>query len=442
MRPPSIERPSALTTGIRVRRAEPLVLSLGALTVLWSLATASSRLQEAARDHRGLILAFALAIVVGEQFRIRMPSGRVAAPVSTASAIALAVLAAVYGHPSFDVPAGVVTLVTAVSLTIGALIRLALRHTFEWYVVAARTIGVAVTATLIRAVPLDGVGAWAWQLEYSRPTWFVALVMMAAAAAGLYIEILLTGLVHAQRRALPAANALREELGEAPALTLGVLAAGPLVAFLAPVVGLAALPLGLLPMVLTYIAVRRYTTNRATYRQTIATLSRLTDVAGYTPTGHAARVASRSVSIARSMGMHAEEVQELEYAALLHDLGQVGLRSPIPDGATVLAAPDDQRRIASEGARIVRRTEVLDRVADLMERQTTPFRHVREWGEEVPLESRIIKVANAFDDYSHGRADAASIDAALERINLGLGYEYDPEVVEALIRSVHLTPPT
>ena len=39
----------------------------------------------------------------------------------------------------------------------------------------------------------------------------------------------------------------------------------------------------------------------------------------------------------------------------------------------------------------------------------------------------------------------ASIEAALERIHLGLGYEYDPEVVEALIRSVrttaaHLTP--
>jgi len=419
-----------------------LVLGLGVLTVVWSLATSSSQLQQATRDHTGVLLAFALAIVVGEQFRVRMPSGRVAAPVSTASAIALAVLAAVHGHPSFDVPAGVVTLMTAGSLAAGALIRLALRHTFEWYVVAARTIGVAVTATLMRDVHFDGAGVWAWQLDPSRPIALVAIVMMGAAAAGLYVEILLTGWVRAQRRALPVVNALREELGEAQALTLGLLAAGPLVAFLAPVVGLAALPLGLLPMVLTYVAVRRYTTNRATYRQTIATLSRLTEVAGYTPTGHASRVAARSVSIARSMGMHAEAVQELEYAALLHDLGQVGLRSPIPDGATVLAAPDDQRKIASEGARIVRRTEVLDRVADLMERQTTPFRHVREWGEKVPMESRIIKVSNAFDDFSHGRADAKSIDAALERIQLGLGYEYDPEVVEALIRSVRTTPPT
>lgn len=432
---------SSAGTSTHTSRAEFVVLALGALTVALSLVTDASRLGDVMRAHTGALAAFALAIIVGEQFRVRMPSGRVTAPVSTASAIALAVLGEIQGHVMFDVPAGIVALVVAASLGLGAIVGWALHRGIEWYVVASRTIGVGVTASLMRAVPLDGAGAWAWQLDLERPPWLVAIVMMGAAAAGLYVDLLLTGLVRAQRWSLPVVSTLREELGEAQALTLGVLAAGPLVAFLAPVVGLAALPLGLLPMVLTYIAVRRYTTNRQTYRQTIATLSRLTEVAGYTPTGHASRVAARSVSIARSMGMHAEELQDLEYAALLHDLGQVGLRSPIPDGATVLAAPDDQRRIASEGARIVRRTEVLDRVADLMERQTTPFRHVREWGEKVPMESRIIKVSNAFDDFSHGRADAASIEAALERIHLGLGYEYDPEVVEGLIRSVHQTPP-
>ncbi|WP_353953040.1 HD domain-containing phosphohydrolase [Knoellia sp. S7-12] len=423
-------------------RAEPVVLFLAAVTVVWSLATEHATIIDSIKEHRSVFVAFPVAIVVGEFFRVRMPSGRVVAPVATASAIALAVLGPVYGQPTFDVSAGVISLVVSAALSVGLLLRRITGRASEWYIVAARTIAVGVTAAVLRAPSFGGGGAWAWLLDPGRPEWLVALVMMGAAAAGLYVDLVLTGLVRAKRRALPVASTLREELGEAQALTLGVLAAGPLVAFLAPVVGLASLPLGLLPMVLTYFAVRRYTTNRETYRQTIATLSRLTEVAGYTPTGHASRVAARSVSIARSMGMHAEDVQELEYAALLHDLGQVGLRSPIPDGATVLAAPADQRRIASEGARIVRRTEVLDRVADLMEGQTTPFRHVREWGEKVPLESRIIKVSNAFDDFSHGRADATSIDAALERIHLGLGYEYDPEVVEALIRSVKMTPPT
>ncbi|KGN39615.1 HD-GYP domain-containing protein [Knoellia subterranea] len=417
-------------------RVERLVLAIAIAMVVWAVVSGYDGLLAAVGDHSVVLGSFLVVIAVGELFRVRMPSGRVAAPVATGSALALALLGPVYNRADLDVSSGVVTLVLAAALVLAMVIRKALKRSTEWYLVAARTIGATVTAWLVRIGSDGGHGVWAWQVNAERPSWLVAVVMLLAAAVGLYIDLVLTALVRARRKGLPGAVTLRDELGEAQALTLGVLAAGPLVAFLAPVIGLAALPLGLLPMVLTYVAVRRYTNNRATYRQTIGTLSRLTEVAGYTPTGHAARVAARSVTIARVLGMHAQEIQDLEYAALLHDLGQVGLRSPIPEGATVMTSPDDQRRIASEGARIVRRTEVLDHVADLMERQTTPFRHVREWGEQIPVESRIIKVANAFDDYSHGRADQASVDAALERIHLGLGYEYDPEVVEALIRTV------
>ena len=418
----------------RRHRIESLVLLIGAMTLLWSLVDAGDDLVATVGRHPGTLGAFLAVITVGELFRVVMPSGRIAAPVATGAGIALALLGPVYGLAEFNVDAGVVTLVVATALGLALALRTLLGRPAQWYLVAARTVGISVTATLMRLGEGNGPGVWVWELADDRP-WVVALVMLAAAAAGLFADLVLTGLVQSERWELPAATTLRDELGEAQALTFGVLAAGPLVAFLAPVVGLLALPLGLLPMVLTYVAVRRYATNRATYRQTIAALSRLTEAAGYTPAGHASRVAERSVAIARSMGLTADQIQELEYAALLHDLGQVGLRSPIPDGATVLAAPDDQRRIALEGARIVRRTEVLDDVADLMERQTTPFRHVREWGEEVPLASRIIKVANAYDDFSHGRTDPTSVDAALERIHLGLGYEYDPEVVEALIRT-------
>ncbi len=49
-----------------------------------------------------------------------------------------------------------------------------------------------------------------------------------------------------------------------------------------------------------------------------------------------------------------------------------------------------------------------------------------------PLPSRIIKVANAFDDLTGGRSHPRTSLAAMERIHLGLGYEYDPQVVEAL----------
>ena len=103
------------------------------------------------------------------------------------------------------------------------------------------------------------------------------------------------------------------------------------------------------------------------------------------------------------LGISDRDLRDLEYAALLHDLGQISLIEPIPGGATVLAAPSDQRDIADEGARIIRHAEGLDTVADYVEAQTTPYRQVRELGEEVPMASRIIKVANAFDDLTGGQ---------------------------------------
>lgn len=422
------------------RHVEPLIFGLAAASILAAFVTDMSSLTDALTVHALVIAAFVSAIAIGDVFRVQMPSGRVMTPVATASAIGLAVLGPVEGQSPFDVPAGVVLIIVAAASGVGLGLCRMLGRPVDWSAAAARTIGVGITAALMRNLPISDGGPWAWQLNPDKPRWLIAVIMLGVAAAGLYVDLVLTGLVRARRRSMTMGRALAEELGEAQALTLGLLAAGPVVALLAPVVGILGLPLGLLPMVFTYIAVRRFVTNRETYRQTIATLSKLTEVAGYTPSGHATRVASLSVGIGRVMGLTSAEVEDLEYAALLHDLGQVGLRSPIPEGATVLAAPDDQRRIASEGATIVRRTEVLDRVADLMERQTMPFRHVREWGEEIPVPSRIIKVANAFDDFSHGSTDPDAVAAALERINLGLGYEYDPEVVDALIRSIPAQP--
>ena len=238
--------------------------------------------------------------------------------------------------------------------------------------------------------------------------------------------------MRSERQRTPWLAALRDEFGEVAPLTLAVVASGPMVALMAPALGLFSLPVALFPLAITYLAVGRYARNRVTYRQTIATLSHLTEHGGYTPAGHAERVADLSVRIGRVLGISDRDLRDVEYAALLHDLGQISLIEPIPGGATMLAAPSDQRDIADEGARIIRHAEGLETVADYVEAQTTPYRQVRELGEEVPMASRIIKVANAFDDLTGGRDDPAEIRAANERIHLGLGYQYDPEVVEAL----------
>ena len=94
------------------------------------------------------------------------------------------------------------------------------------------------------------------------------------------------------------------------------------------------------PLLLTQFSFRRYAAVRATYRQTIASLARATEIAGYTPHGHARRVAALSRAVGRELGLSEPELTVLEYAALMHDIGQLSLVDPVPAGATApLPAP-------------------------------------------------------------------------------------------------------
>jgi HD-GYP domain len=262
----------------------------------------------------------------------------------------------------------------------------------------------------------------------------LALVMVLISAFALTVEVLLLALVRAARSHAPFLRSFQDEFVAAFGLTAALSATGALVALAERPLGVLAIPLFLFPLGLTQFAVQRQSAIRRTYGQTIRTLSLLTEFGGYTEPGHASRVAELSLAMGKLLGMSERDVLDLEYAALLHDIGQVSLAEPIPGGATVLAAPADQRRIAHDGAEIVRQTGVLDNVAVILEAQTTSYRHVRELGEDLPLASRIIKVCNAYDDMAGSRPSTVRHNAAMERINLGLGYEYDPRVVDALVR--------
>ena len=142
------------------------------------------------------------------------------------------------------------------------------------------------------------------------------------------------------------------------------------------------------------------------------------------------------------------ELLALEYAALMHDIGQLSLRDPIPGGATVLVSRQDQQRIAELGADVIQQAQVLGSVAEIVRRQNEPYRAVdaglggsRINGRSAkpsgpPLSSRIIKAANAFDDLVGSSLDPDRAAAAVQRLRLEVASEYDPTAVEALSRVV------
>jgi hypothetical protein len=414
-------------------KVELLIRAFGVALALGTIAAVGVHFREAVPlSVLPIVVAFFVAIVIGEMFRVELPGSRHTAPMATAAALAFAMTVDPTSATSEGYESALVIAVTAVAMAVGSIPNVLRGRPVRLPDLANRLIGIAVAALLFRQLPISQ-GRDVLDLQESWDPYLLALVMVLVSVLALAIQVFLLAFVRAGRSHAPFARTLEDEFRAAFGLTAALSATGTLIALAERPLGLAAIPLFLFPLVLTQFAVRRHSTIRRTYRQTIRTLSRLTEFAGYTEPGHASRVAALSKAMGHELGMSERDVVDLEYAALLHDIGQVSLTEPIPGGATVLAAPADQRRIAHDGAEIVRQTGVLDNVALILEAQTTSYRQVRELGEDLPLSSRIIKVCNAYDDLTGEGADAAQRNAAIERIHLGLGYEYDPRVVDALI---------
>ncbi|MFF8814572.1 HD-GYP domain-containing protein [Streptomyces pactum] len=223
---------------------------------------------------------------------------------------------------------------------------------------------------------------------------------------------------------------LGDEVRTLPGAGAAVCAAGVVTALAVSVAGLWALPLVSGPLLMSQYSYRRYARARAVHRQTVASLARATEIAGYTPYGHARQVAEVSGAVGRELGLTARELAVLDQAALLHDVGQLSLVDPVPAGATEPLPEAERRRIARLGGAVVRRTGAPVQVAAAVERQAEPYR-------EAPPASRIVRVANAFSELTGVAGPGPrGVRYALERLRGATARELDPEVVAALARVV------
>jgi len=161
---------------------------------------------------------------------------------------------------------------------------------------------------------------------------------------------------------------------------------------------------------------------------------------------HSVRVAQYSVRLARGLRRPEREVEEIEYAALVHDLGKIG-----PQHQYILQKPgslshDEQRTLRAHpaaGAEIVAKVRTLKRVAEIVrshherpDGQGYPFGLSSE---DVPIGARILNVADAFDAMTSDRPyrRALPLEAALRELERGAGTQFDQTVVRCLER-MHL----
>ncbi|MHB1802268.1 MAG: HD-GYP domain-containing protein [Actinomycetes bacterium] len=373
--------------------------------------------------------AFLVFISIGEFIRVTLPGDRESAPLGLAGALGYALLTE-FGPTTLATQGfGQVIAVTVTGILIGALPHLAAGRPPQVDAVSRRIIVVSAVAIGFRATGLrDFVASLPMD---SR--WAAAGVMVALVVLGMALDTALATSVVVAGEHAPFGVALRDEARAMVGLGSAVGATGVLIALSAAIMGVWSLPVLAMPLFLTQFSFRRYSGIRQTYLETIRSLSRVTDVGGYTETGHGRRVSELSVAVARELGMPETGLRELEYAALLHDIGQLSLSEPIPRGATLMVPPSEQRRIAGLGAQVIREAGVLDRVAEIVEKQAEPYRQGHTPDDpSIPLSSRIIRVVNAYDDMVAGSLEFARRMDALEHLRMGLAAEYDPKVVDRL----------
>lgn len=416
-----------------MRTRQPLIdraiVVLSAVVLLVAAATLALNPAQALADAgwRLGVMTIALALVV--PLHLRLPSGMDASPLAPSIGLAMVLTPLSTAQNALTGTALVV-----VALAVGTMVGVGLSSLVgqgrtSLAMLGSRLIGATAAALLFRNMPIIGgespaSAAQGWLDDPWRTALAMTLCGLVAIAVDLGLLVLCTA---APGRLRTQGEQLAREIGPVWLAVLGVAVAialgfGPLDLWSVPVMAS--------PLLLMRTALRRQAAIVRVRHDTIAALGQLTDGTGYTTTGHGRRVRDLAREVGLQLMLSDRELRDLETAALMHDVGQLGLTDPIPGGATSEAAPSDQAAIAIAGARVVRTLGGMERVAEIIEQQTTPYRNVREFGEDVPIECRVLKVCNAYDDLTQGRPEARA--EAIERISLGMGYEYDPDVVDLL----------
>jgi len=156
--------------------------------------------------------------------------------------------------------------------------------------------------------------------------------------------------------------------------------------------------------------------------------------------GHSGRVAKYSLTIGRQLGLSAEELDRLRIAALLHDVGKIGVDDRVlkKPGSLTPEEFELMKQHPSKGANIMRPVAQLKEMLPGIELH---HEHVDGGGypyglqgAQIPIMARIIAVADTLDAITTNRPyqSAMEMDFALTRIRQLTGTKFDPTVVDAL----------
>lgn len=200
--------------------------------------------------------------------------------------------------------------------------------------------------------------------------------------------------------------------------------------------------------VLFYIRLRKYKQRQIhdqdIINQSLQTFANIIDAKDEYTKGHSLRVSLYSREIARRMGMSEDDIQNVYYIALLHDIGKIGITDNILGKPGALTA--EERSIINQhvtiGGEILKDFSSIPNIAD-----GALYHHEKYDGSgyasglkgtDIPLVARIICVADSFDAMSSARCyrKAMSVDYIEKELKENAGKQFDPTIVKYMLEMI------
>jgi HD-GYP domain-containing protein (c-di-GMP phosphodiesterase class II) len=189
--------------------------------------------------------------------------------------------------------------------------------------------------------------------------------------------------------------------------------------------------------------VRLYDNIRKNYWETVRALTRSMEAKDPYMLGHAERVTSYSLRLAQQLKLSAQEIEALQFGAILHDIGKISVADHLV-ASHITASVSEETLIHLHplvGKSIVEPVEFLRDAGKVI------ASHHERWdgtgypeglaGEQIPLLARIAAIANVFDHLITSSPDRPGLsrEEALHSLREQAGTAFDPSLVEVFISS-------